>query len=137
MHVAGFYTWIADYSGDANNTSATHACGLANETVHVLPTQGTITTDAIDHVKLSDGPTTISDQATLSGVTENPAAGGTIEFKVYGPFPTQPDANSCTEANLVGGGPYTGRRERSRHLHVARRDGEEGRLLRLGRQLLR
>jgi uncharacterized repeat protein (TIGR01451 family) len=107
VNVVGYYTWVADYSGDANNTSATHACGLANETVHVLPTHGTITTDAIDHVKLSDGPTTISDQATLSGVTENPAAGGTIEFKVYGPFPTQPGANSCTEANLVGGGPYT------------------------------
>ena len=98
---AGFYTWIATYSGDAANKSATHACGQSNETVQVLPTQGTITTDAVDRVKLSSGTTTISDQATLAGVTTQPAATGTIEFKVYGPFPSQPAADSCVADKLV------------------------------------
>jgi uncharacterized repeat protein (TIGR01451 family) len=32
---AGYYTWVATYSGDANNLSATHPCGQASETVQV------------------------------------------------------------------------------------------------------
>ena len=33
MTAVGFYTWVATYSGDANNESATHPCGQVNETV--------------------------------------------------------------------------------------------------------
>lgn len=107
VNVAGFYTWIASYGGDENNESATHECGLPNETVQVQKAQGTITTDAVDHVRLSAGTTTISDEATLAGVTVDPAATGTIAFEVYGPFAAQPGVESCTEDMLVGGGPYT------------------------------
>ena len=48
--------------------------------------------------------------ATLSDVTTDPVATGTIEFKVYGPFDTKELAQtetSCTVGMLVGGGPYT------------------------------
>ncbi len=107
VNETGFYTWVASYSGDANNKPATHDCGLANETVEVGKAPSAITTDAVDKVKLSSGTTTISDVATLSGVTEDPEATGTIEFKVYGPFSSQPGADSCTAGKLVGGGPYT------------------------------
>jgi uncharacterized repeat protein (TIGR01451 family) len=34
----GFYTWVAEYSGDANNTEADHACRLLSETVQFQPT---------------------------------------------------------------------------------------------------
>ncbi len=34
----GFYTWLASYSGDANNEAADHACGLPAETVQFQPT---------------------------------------------------------------------------------------------------
>ena len=34
----GFYTWVADYSGDANNEAAGHACGMPAETVQFQPT---------------------------------------------------------------------------------------------------
>ena len=30
---AGFYVWVAAYSGDDNNEPATHACGQVEETV--------------------------------------------------------------------------------------------------------
>ena len=107
VHEVGFYTWVARYGGDSNNRSATHECGLDNETVEVLKTRGTITTDSVDRVRLSSGTTSISDEATLSGVTSAPKATGTIEFRVYGPFTSQPGAQSCSLDKLVGGGPYT------------------------------
>ena len=91
----------------------------------------------MDRVKLSDGVTTIADKATLSGVTTQPAATGTIEFKVYGPFAAQPVADSCTESKLVSWVVLYPARQWSWRVHLARRHGEEGRFLRLGCQLLR
>ena len=37
IHVteAGVYTWMAEYSGDSRNLEASHACGLASETLTV------------------------------------------------------------------------------------------------------
>ena len=41
VSTVGYYTWVATYSGDDNNLSATHACGQASETVKVrAPTRG-------------------------------------------------------------------------------------------------
>ena len=109
---AGYYTWVAYYdSGDGNNVDATHACGQAVETTLVNPAEPAITTDADqDEVTLSDQPTVLSDTANLTGATGN--ATGSVSFSLYGPFDTDPGADSCVEGTLVddgrlGGAPST------------------------------
>jgi hypothetical protein len=68
----GTYRWIASYSGDANNESATTACNDPNETVVVSKAQPGLTT----------APNVLpNDQATLTGLV-NPS-GGTITFELY------------------------------------------------------
>jgi hypothetical protein len=92
---AGKYYWIASYNGDTNNEAVAGQCGDANETSTVEKTTPTITTDADATASLPDDAT-VSDTATLSGVTAN--AGGSIVFKLFGPDSGTP---TCTEG--VGG----------------------------------
>ena len=64
VHASGVYTWVAVYSGDANNLTASHACGQVSETVTVdAPTS--ITTEVRDGTLQL--PPAVADAATLSG----------------------------------------------------------------------
>src|ERR1700680_4933817 len=76
---AGTYRWIANYSGDANNTATANACNAANESVVVTQVTTTLTTNASANVTLGAA---ISDSATLGGGV-NPT--GTITFTLFGP----------------------------------------------------
>ena len=81
----GTYRWIASYSGDANNLSATGACNAAGEVDTVVPAVPAIVTFADESVVVG---AEISDSASLTdGV--NPT--GTITFTAYGP-----DDATCT-----------------------------------------
>ena len=66
--VTGTYQWVATYSGDANNGTASRPRGTAEQTV-VSPASPTlITTASPGHDALEPPlPATISDSATLSG----------------------------------------------------------------------
>jgi hypothetical protein len=78
---AGAYNFVAVYSGDANNASATSPCGAVGETATVSPTPVTITTAA---TTAANG--TFSDTATLHGVPAGAAPPtGTVTFKAFGP----------------------------------------------------
>ena len=77
FNTAGTYYWQADYSGDANNSSASSACNL--ETVSVGLNTPTITTNASASV-VAGGQ--VHDTATLADGF-NPT--GTITFRLYGP----------------------------------------------------
>jgi IPTL-CTERM motif len=87
--LAGIYRWIANYSGDANNTATANACNGANESVLVNQVTPTVVTTASAGVPLGGA---ISDSAVLSGGA-NPT--GTILFRLYGPN----DA-TCTGAGI-------------------------------------
>lgn len=76
---AGVFTWVASYSGDANNTAAAGACGAPSETVTVTPVTPTITATASPSIPVGG---TASDTAVLSGGFK---PGGTITFRLYGP----------------------------------------------------
>ncbi|MHB8577065.1 MAG: hypothetical protein ACYDCQ_17270, partial [Dehalococcoidia bacterium] len=75
----GTYRWIAAYSGDANNNSATTACGDAGETSVISLAMPTLVTTASASVPAGG---MISDTATLTGGF-NPT--GTITFTLFGP----------------------------------------------------
>src|SRR6202022_4605740 len=77
--VAGTYRWIANYSGDANNTATANACNAANESAVVTQATPTVVTTASAGVPLGAA---ISDSATLGGGV-NPT--GTITFTLFGP----------------------------------------------------
>jgi uncharacterized repeat protein (TIGR01451 family) len=100
FNTAGTYYWQADYSGDANNSSASSACNL--ETVSVGLTTPLISTNASASV-VAGGQ--IHDTATLAGGF-NPT--GTITFRLYGPN----DATCATApvftstVNVSGNGDY-------------------------------
>ncbi|HEX3735421.1 MAG TPA: kelch repeat-containing protein, partial [Solirubrobacterales bacterium] len=78
---AGTYRWTAEYSGDANNSSATEACNGANESVAVDKAAPTISTAPGGPVTVG---ATIEDQAKVEGRVD-PQAGSTVEFKLYPP----------------------------------------------------
>ena len=84
---AGTYHWTAGYSGDANNESASTACGDPSESVTVAKASPTLTTTASPGISLG---TSMHDAATLAK-GQNP--GGTITFKLYGP-----NDESCSKA---------------------------------------
>ena len=98
----GRYQWVASYTGDAKNDPATTACNDLNEQSLVNPRSPTLATSATASVTFNAA---ISDTATLSGATSD--AGGTITFKLYGPFALGSDASgdTCVDsgdgANLV------------------------------------
>ncbi len=75
---AGSYNWTAEYSGDANNQAAASACGASGETSTISQATPTISTAATS-AKIGNP---VNDTATLAG---GHGAGGTIEFKAYGP----------------------------------------------------
>jgi hypothetical protein len=75
---AGVYTWVASYSGDANNAPISGLCGDPGETVTVTALTPTIAVTASPTTGLGG---TINASATLSG-GYNPT--GTITFKLYG-----------------------------------------------------
>ena len=79
---AGYYTWVATYSGDDDNASATHACGMVSETVQVTkaPTDVTTVATAQAIIKLGEK---ISDAASVTGLAAG--ATGTVAFALYGP----------------------------------------------------
>ncbi|MEV6204334.1 hypothetical protein AB0M64_30815 [Streptomyces sp. NPDC051771] len=88
----GTYYWIAQYSGDANNSGSTTACGDPNESSVVTKTRPSITTDlSADEVVIGG---TVSDSATLSNAT--PDAGGTVTYAVY-------SDNACTQDRRLAG----------------------------------
>jgi archaellum component FlaF (FlaF/FlaG flagellin family) len=103
---AGTYSFVASYSGDANNASVVSACGAAGESVTVTKNSPTIVTHAT-------GPVAgvISDTATLAGGVN---ATGTITFTAFGPSnPTCTGAPAFTSTVTVAGngaypsGPFT------------------------------
>ena len=73
----GTYYWLASYSGDSNNQSATHSCGATGEVDTVNSAAPTLVTAADETVTVG---AQISDTATLSGGF-NPT--GTITFQLY------------------------------------------------------
>jgi hypothetical protein len=78
----GSYSWVAAYSGDANNAPVTGPCNAANETTVVTRAAPTIATVASADVVLGAG--TLTDSATVSGRI-TPVAGATVDFRLYGP----------------------------------------------------
>jgi hypothetical protein len=63
-NLAGTYHWIASYSGDANNATATGSCTDSNESVAVAQATPSLSTAASAGVALGG---TVSDTATVSG----------------------------------------------------------------------
>ena len=89
---AGTYRWIANYSGDSNNSPTSNLCNAANENVVVSPKSPQITTDLVGggtHGATLTLPlgTSVNDTATITGATAN--AGGTVTYTVY-------TNNTCT-----------------------------------------
>jgi len=75
-NLAGTYTFVARYSGDANNQPLTSACADPLETVVASPKLTTLASQS------ATAGQTIHDTATLSG-GRNPT--GQITFSLYGP----------------------------------------------------
>jgi hypothetical protein len=102
---SGTYRWVATYSGDANNTPVSTACGDPAETVVVAPpTVGQLTLT----VSPQAGPlgSSVTSSATLTGLT-NPT--GTITFNLFGPGDPNcsgPPVFSSTKP-VSGNGTYT------------------------------
>ncbi|HTK15019.1 MAG TPA: hypothetical protein VL769_01400, partial [Acidimicrobiia bacterium] len=94
----GTYYWIANYSGDANNTPATGACGDAGESSVVTQVQPQIGTTATASTTIGSP---ISDTATLSGATAD--AGGTITFHLYSNATCTAEINTGLTAKTVNG----------------------------------
>ena len=94
----GRYRWVATYSGDNSNVAAGPTeCLDAAEVDTVVKRQPTLTTSAAESVIVGND---IHDTATLAGATAD--AGGTITFKVYGPFTgADPTADTCVAGTLL------------------------------------
>jgi uncharacterized repeat protein (TIGR01451 family) len=83
---AGTYRWIANYSGDANNTATANGCNEANESVIVNKTTPSIATSLVSgdatgaNISIALGASA-HDTSTLTGATGN--AGGTVHYQVF------------------------------------------------------
>ncbi|MBA2717642.1 MAG: hypothetical protein H0U52_00170 [Chloroflexi bacterium] len=83
---AGTYRWIANYSGDANNTATANGCNETNESVIVNKTTPSITTLLVsgDHtganISVALG-SMVHDTSALAGATAD--AGGTVHYQVF------------------------------------------------------
>jgi hypothetical protein len=98
----GTYYWIANYSGDPNNSPAAGTCGDTGESSTVDPAQPGISTSATGPVTIGSG---ISDTATLSGATAG--AGGTITFHLYSDSACKNEVTTgLTAATVSGNGDY-------------------------------
>jgi hypothetical protein len=93
---AGTYRFVATYSGDANNTSASSACNSAGEQVVVSPAGPTIVTQA------TAGPgSAVHDTAVIAG---GASPTGTLTFRAYGPSdPTCASTPAFTSTVTVSG----------------------------------
>ena len=99
----GTYHWVASYSGDANNESATGACGDEGETTTISKFAPSITTSLTSGQVTSPTITvvfgsTVTDQATLHDAS--PTAGGTVTYSVY-------DNADCAGEPYADGGSKT------------------------------
>ncbi|HSA49215.1 MAG TPA: Ig-like domain-containing protein, partial [Yinghuangia sp.] len=75
----GTYYWTAQYSGDANNSGSTTACGDPDEQSVVTRTQPSITTDlSADSITIGESA---FDTAQLANATAD--AGGTVTYSVF------------------------------------------------------
>ncbi|MEJ7763528.1 MAG: hypothetical protein WKF80_12115, partial [Thermomicrobiales bacterium] len=101
---AGTYRWIANYSGDANNTATANACNAANESVVVNLANPAVTTQASAPITVGSG--SISDTATLAGGV---SPTGSIVFRLYGPNDATctGTAISSSTAMVSGNGNYS------------------------------
>jgi hypothetical protein len=90
FRVPGTFYWAAFYSGDASDRPAASAC--VTEPLVVTPAPSHLTT----RLSVTDGEIgaggSVSDSATLRGVTS--AAGGTVEYRLYGSLPACQSATS-------------------------------------------
>ena len=102
--LAGKYRWTAHFDGDANNADADSLCNATNEDSTVEKANPAISTTATSGTL---PPGTITDTATLTGVTES--AGGSITFRLYGPSasPNCSGAAVFTSAAVPVSGPGT------------------------------
>ncbi len=94
----GTYRWVASYSGDGANAPVAGACNDTNESVVVVRTQPTLSTQASDSVAVGG---IVTDSANLSGGL---SPTGTITFNLYGPAdPTCTAAPVFTSTQAVTG----------------------------------
>ena len=88
---AGTYRWVASYSGDANNEAVAGSCNDAGESAVVAKATPTLATVATSGRVGSP----IYGSATVKGRV-HATAGGTLDFRLYGPSDT-----NCTGAPLL------------------------------------
>lgn len=96
----GYYSFQAEYSGDANNEPATSLCGtedlkvMANPAIATVPSTGIVV-----------GAGTIHDVAniTAGNFADPTVAVGNVTFKLYGPFAADATlgADSCVAGKLL------------------------------------
>ena len=94
---AGRYTFVETLVRDSDGATATHACGLASETmlVRTVPVVSTVASAQVVSLDAS-----VSDTITVAGLGAGET--GTAVTVLYGPFDTMPDASSCTSDKRVG-----------------------------------
>jgi hypothetical protein len=101
----GKYWWIANYSGDANNSSATGACGDTGEGSVVNKASPSIRTNATASITIGG---TITDSATLSNATSD--ASGTITFRLFSDATCQTEITltaAQSQATVTGNGTFS------------------------------
>jgi uncharacterized repeat protein (TIGR01451 family) len=96
----GFYTWVAVYSGDANNEPATHACGLPEETVQFQPTLDKTADPGSGGVVQPDGSI---DYTVTVGNTGDIAITGATVTDIVPPFVTV-DQDSISDGGVFVAG---------------------------------
>ena len=133
----GFYTWVATYSGDANNEH-----GDARLRPGVRDRRGAQGGEHDHHGRRGPGPAvrrSDDDHGQGHALGRDRPAGGHRDDRVQGLRPVRVAAR-CRQLHRGQARcrrSVHGQRERGWRVHLAGRHGEEGRLLRLGRQLLR
>jgi len=93
---AGTYNWVATYSGDASNNSATSPCG--SEPVDVTKATPSIATTPSGSVAAGGN---VSDSATLTGGF---SPGGSVDFTLYAPGDTTCKTPIATRTGTLTGG---------------------------------
>lgn len=93
---AGTYNWVATYSGDASNNSATSPCG--SEPVDVTKATPSIATTPSGSVPAGGN---VADSATLTGGF---SPGGSVDFTLYAPGDTTCKTPIATRTGTLTGG---------------------------------
>jgi len=86
--VVGTYQWVATYSGDANNASATSGCGKEAVVIHKVDTD-------IRTVQSNQGGAPVGTAIKDTAILHGDAPTGTVTFFLYGPN----DANCVDNAD--------------------------------------